>query len=49
MNTQTVIYMPHIIDMATQARLRGAYPQALFVSHWQDGAIMWQDALAKLA
>lgn len=48
MKTKTVIYMPSIIDGNTQARLRAAYPNALFVSRWQDGATLWQDALAKL-
>lgn len=48
MNTKMVIYMPHIIDTQVQARLRAAYPAAEFVSRWCDGAVMWQDALARL-
>lgn len=47
MQKQIVIYMPFgSCDEETERKIRAKFPTARFVSSWQDGAIMWQDALA---
>jgi hypothetical protein len=44
---QIVIYLPFMACTQQQEEeLRRRYPTARYVSTWQDGAIMWQDALA---
>ncbi len=44
-----VIYLPSGgCDQATEQKLRDRYPTAEFVTRWQDGAVMWQDALARV-
>lgn len=44
-----VIYMPMGAGCtyAQMAQIRRRYPTAQIVGRWQDGAIMWQDAIDK--
>ena len=41
-----VIYMPFMACTYDQEQeLRRRYPTARFVTSWEDGAVMWQDAI----
>lgn len=43
-----VIYMPSgSCDLATEGKILRHFPEAEFVTSWRDGALMWQDALAR--
>lgn len=49
MTKQIVIYMPMgsgCTDKQMQ-QIRRRYPTAQIVNRWQEGAIMWQDAVDK--
>lgn len=48
MGTPIVIYCPPGMPPGVQDRLEAAYPKAVITRHWRDGAVMWQDALARL-
>lgn len=44
-----IIYMPMgSCDSATESKIRQHFPTAEFVTTWRDGAMMWQDALARV-
>lgn len=44
--TPLVIYLPYGgCTPEQEAQLRLRYPHARFVGRWEDGAVMWQDAI----
>lgn len=46
MSREIVIYMPWGGATPEQEQeLRRRYPTARFVGRWEEGAIMWQDAI----
>lgn len=45
-----IIYLPTGgCDQSTERKLRAHFSQAEFVSSWRYGAMMWQDALARIS